>query len=122
MSLDSELKEAVRAAVLEVLREQGPRALPISPNQLPEPLALPVDEVARLTGVKPRTVREWIRDGDLRASRPGRGRNYLVLRCDVLEFLSRTGPGPRLHGRPVPVPSPSTEVARILSSLPHSSR
>ena len=69
MSLESEIKETVRAAVLEVLREHSGATIPVSPNQLPEPLALPVEEVARLTGVTPRTVRDWIR--------AARERNYL---------------------------------------------
>lgn len=43
-------------------------------------------DVAKMTGVKVRTVWNWCNSGKLKASRPG-GRDYLIKEEDLLAFL-----------------------------------
>lgn len=43
-------------------------------------------DVAKMTGVKLRTVWKWVNSGKLKASRPG-GRDYMIKESDLMEFL-----------------------------------
>ena len=45
-----------------------------------------VSEIAEITGKSRQTVYNWIRDGKLKASKPG---NWLISRVDFLRFLQR---------------------------------
>jgi len=47
---------------------------------------LSTEEAARVAGVTPKTVRDWIRAGAVPASR--RGRRHVVKRADLMAYLS----------------------------------
>lgn len=56
-------------------------------NTPPLPKLFPIEEVSRLLGCTPKTVRSWIRQGRLKATKPGRG--YLVEEREVCAFIKR---------------------------------
>jgi len=57
------------------------------PNSPTIPNLLPIEEVSRLLGCTPKTVRSWIHQGRLKATKPGRG--YLVEEREVRAFIKR---------------------------------
>lgn len=46
------------------------------------------EEVADRLAIKPRTIREWLRDGKLKGVKPG-GKLWRIRESDLLDFLVR---------------------------------
>jgi len=64
-----------------------------------------IDEAAALLHVKGGAVRKWVRDGTLKAARPGK--RYLILGSALLAMLEsegKPGPGPSAVTPPEPEP------------------
>jgi excisionase family DNA binding protein len=119
MSLDAFIAEllnriadVVRLAVREELRCQAQQA----PGES-LPLAVGVGEAARLLGTPVSTVLEWIKSGDLAATKTPGGRTYLVRRAAIEEFLMKKSQPAR--DKPDDV---DEQVARVVASLPTTKR
>jgi len=54
-------------------------------------MMLSVEEVAGVFDVHPETVRRWIRGGELKFSRRGKGGQLLIAPDDARAFAARTG-------------------------------
>lgn len=48
---------------------------------------LSVNEVSKVLSVNAQTVRKWIRDGKLKASKPT-GKNYIIQAKDLKDFIN----------------------------------
>jgi excisionase family DNA binding protein len=85
---------------------------------------LTIDQVAERMHVIPATVRMWIRQGNLRASRPpgisgGPGRMYRIARADLNEFIEATQRNGQLGGSEADL---RAEAARIVAIDAHRRR
>jgi len=94
MPIEAALHDVVRDAVRAVLREDLPRLLrEAAPGpRTPGPRFLPIREAAKVAGVRPKTVRRWLKLG--RLARHGTGRTILIEAEDLDRFLRnawRTG-------------------------------
>lgn len=56
---------------------------------------LKVKEVAELCRKNPKTIRRWIKSGELAATRAGR--DWLIARADLKAFLAAQGKGVMAH-------------------------
>lgn len=50
---------------------------------------LKVPEVARMFGVEPATVREWLKDGTLRGMKIGKGHYWRIPKSAAVELANR---------------------------------
>lgn len=48
-----------------------------------------VSEVAKIFDVEPATVREWLKDGDLRGNKIGKGHYWRVPESAVMELVNK---------------------------------
>jgi len=103
-SLDSLLKAALRDTVREeiasAIREIPRPPMPAN-SQVPNTSErLTVEDAAAELKITRGTVREWIKAGDLKASRvgpEGKARIYSVARADLDDFLHRRRVNPAVH-------------------------
>lgn len=51
-----------------------------------ENVYLKVNEIAKMTGINPDTVRKWCRSGGLKSYKPG-GKDLLIKRSDFDQFM-----------------------------------
>lgn len=70
-------------------------------------------ELACRFGVHEKTVMRWIRTGELRASRLGRGR-YIIRTCDLEAFLDARATRPARVGPGKPIEPASVATAPVL--------
>ncbi|HUE67773.1 MAG TPA: helix-turn-helix domain-containing protein [Candidatus Acidoferrum sp.] len=89
------VREEVRAAHQALLQEITESAREQSTAITNPDEQLTVEQAAEAMHVIPATVRMWIRQGNLRASRPpgasgGPGRVYRIARADLKEFIEAT--------------------------------
>lgn len=89
------VRDELRAAQQTILQAIGEKAGKQSTAVANPTEHLTIDEVAEAMHVIPATVRMWIRQGNLRASRPpgisgGPGRVYRIARADLNEFIEAT--------------------------------
>ena len=85
MGMDTAIKEAVRSAMKEEMRELKD-ALAAMPGRRPTDEFWPVKKAARVAGVSEWTVREWIQSGRLRSY--GAGRVLRLKRSEFETFLT----------------------------------
>lgn len=116
MTLDDQIREIVRAetaelrAKIEQLEAQNQR-----PAEVLE--ALPLDRASERFGVSPATLRAWIKDGSLPASRRKVRGHWYVEPADVLAKMRsmRTSVPAASRANLQAVPDMQSEVARMLS-------
>lgn len=103
-SIDAFLADLVRKAVRDEMEQRRPDVVTFVPKAAPATQVaherLTVPQIAALLGVTAATVREWIKAGDLKASRigpEGKARIYSVARADLDDFLHRRRVNPVVH-------------------------
>lgn len=94
MSLDAELADRLRDAVVDVLSDR--RMLDALVAQADRPLAVSVDEAARLLGCSAKQVRVMVDDGFL-ARLPGVGTRVLIPRVSIEALIERATAGERVR-------------------------
>ena len=92
-AIDAALRELVCEAVREVVRAEVLPRLQAMPQGRGDPSRyLNTDQAAEVAGVKPDTIRDWLKSGRLAGHHAGR---HLRVRLDQLEaFLAAGTPAP----------------------------
>jgi excisionase family DNA binding protein len=94
-SMADVIRRVLREEVRQIVREELERH---RAEEAPEIMS--VDEAATMARVHHATVREWVKDGSLRASRTGKRRGIIIRREELLARLARA---PAVRDAPVDV-------------------
>lgn len=106
------IEEVIAAAVRETIATELPRALEAWRLRDPEePLAVGVATAARLLDQPEETIREWVRNGTLKATKPAK-RGWLIPMTELHRLISPA------EAEPEKGPSPRAQAAAVLSTLP----
>lgn len=84
--LTAALEQIVESIVRKVIREEVEAALANLERRASGGDYLTIDEAAQVAKAHHQTVREWVRSGALKASRPNR--HYLIKRSDLDAFIA----------------------------------
>jgi len=84
---DRKIIRAIAEDVVSIMDERKPPVEEVKPEPIAQDAIMNLREVHNLTGVKTQTLRDHIKAGLLKFSRPGK--HYLINQKDLNEYLNR---------------------------------